>query len=234
MNDQLRESLSALLDDEAEPMEVRRVLKEMEGNADVLATWQRLQIASSALRSEMPFVGDDGQCVSIADRVSQALKDEPAYQVVNTPLTAAASGAETATAAGRFGRPLASLAMAATVAAVTVVAVLQYQGATAPAAPEIAGNASNPSIVRVATTQNLNAPVMTDGLSRTVSASVDEPLSQQKLTLARSIHQIKAGKMAARDRLQGYLQRHAEHAAFNNNQGIMPMARVVNASHVEY
>lgn len=237
MNKQLRESLSALMDDEADPMEIRRVLVAMEKDPTLLTTWQRMQVASNALRNEMPYTGDNGQCISIAASVSAALRDEPEHHL-QTAALAPAVGNSKSNVVSLFGRPLASLAMAATVAAVTVVGVLQYQRFTGQADSAVVGNvaenANDMSNVRFAATPTLNPRLASDGLSRTVSANIDQPSLQQQLSLARSIHQVQAGKAAAQERLFGYMQRHAEHAVFNNNQGIMPMARVVNVSHVQY
>lgn len=246
MNEQLRESLSALMDDEAEPMEVQRVLKAMQQDPTLLATWQRMQIASGALRSEMPYVGSGGDFVSIAARVAVAVQDEPHYDLHDdlhddlhgdlhdSPVAEHAK----ANVYSLFSRPLASLAMAATVAAVTVVGVLQYQrfsnAADSLGAPSVAENVSEMSNVRIAAVPNLNTRAANDGLSRPVAATFEQATPQQRLSLAKSIHQVQSGKAAAQQRLIGYMQRHAEHAVFNNNQGIMPMARVVNASHVQY
>jgi sigma-E factor negative regulatory protein RseA len=66
----LHESLSAVMDNEADELELRRVLSDSDA-ADVRATWSRYQIARAVMRKEqfMPHL-------DIAASVSAALADE--------------------------------------------------------------------------------------------------------------------------------------------------------------
>lgn len=68
----LRETLSAVMDNEAEELELRRALA-ASGEPDVQATWSRYQIARAAMRGEYFAPG-----LNIAAGVSAALADEPA------------------------------------------------------------------------------------------------------------------------------------------------------------
>ncbi|HBQ41234.1 MAG TPA: hypothetical protein DD808_11780, partial [Halieaceae bacterium] len=105
MTEQLRESLSALMDDEATELELHRVLGELESDGALRQTWVRYQLARSAMA---------GQPVSharldISRSVSAAI--------------AAEAGAKTSRSGvrERWLRPLASLAVAASVTAVVVL-----------------------------------------------------------------------------------------------------------------
>ena len=105
MTEQLRESLSALMDDEATELELHRVLGELESDGALRQTWVRYQLARSAMA---------GQPVSharldISRSVSAAI--------------AAETGAKTSRSGvrERWLRPLASLAVAASVTAVVVL-----------------------------------------------------------------------------------------------------------------
>lgn len=68
----LQESLSALLDNETDELELRRVLAASEGG-DVRATWARYQVARAVMHKELLMPQLD-----LAARVSAALADEPA------------------------------------------------------------------------------------------------------------------------------------------------------------
>jgi sigma-E factor negative regulatory protein RseA len=52
MTEQLRQSLSAVIDDEADAFELRRVLDELERDAELREQWDRYHMIGSALRGE--------------------------------------------------------------------------------------------------------------------------------------------------------------------------------------
>ena len=73
MSEQLRESLSALMDGEANAFEVRRVLEEVRRDAQLRKAWVRWQQVSAALqRGEAPPEAD------LADRVWAGLQHDKA------------------------------------------------------------------------------------------------------------------------------------------------------------
>ncbi len=98
-----QESWSALMDDEVDDLEMRRMLQDAD-DPDVRARWMRYQVARAAIRGEVPDAG----YVDLSGRVSAALADEPQPQ----------------TSAGRrlpgYAKPLGSVAIAASVAALVV------------------------------------------------------------------------------------------------------------------
>ena len=53
MSEQLRESLSAAMDDEADAFELRRVLDEAKADADLREQWYRFHVVRDALSSGM-------------------------------------------------------------------------------------------------------------------------------------------------------------------------------------
>lgn len=100
----IQESLSALMDGEAQPLEMQRVLKQC-GEDDVLrATWARYQLASALIHRQA--VDNTTVSLAFADRVQQALQQEA------TPATPRRRG-------------LAKLAVAASVA-IAVVGAVQW------------------------------------------------------------------------------------------------------------
>lgn len=106
------EALSALLDGEADDLELRRLLKSLDSDtenaAELLQQWQRYHLAQDVLHDRGIPVTD-----SLASRISQQLELEEGYQgEKNSPATG--SG---------WQNTLSKMAIAASVAAVFVVAL---------------------------------------------------------------------------------------------------------------
>lgn len=192
MSEQLRESLSALMDDEANEMELQRLLKQVGDDSELRATWMRYNAARSAM---------SGQAVSamhmdISSRVREAVDAE-------------ASSGESLRQ--RLFRPLASFAVAASVAATVVIGgqqIAQLNGSDPYGADAIASGASPVGLVN-----SLGAT--------TVQASYGTEAVPVLQPAARTAY-----KELARQRMQMYMQEHAEHSALNSPHGLMPFARV--------
>jgi len=73
----LQESLSAVMDNEADELELRRVLSAVD-DAETRATWSRYQVARAAMHKELLLPNLD-----IASAVSAALADEAVPAKVN-------------------------------------------------------------------------------------------------------------------------------------------------------
>lgn len=95
------EALSALLDGEAQELEVRRLLRDMESNPGVRSRWYRFNLARSAVHGEavVPSAG-------FAASVRAAIDEEPALESIRP---------------GGWRRAVGSFAIAASVAMVVVV-----------------------------------------------------------------------------------------------------------------
>lgn len=76
MNDRMKESLSALVDGEADELEVRRVLNEMEQDDELRQSWQRYQMMGSIMRDE-PVAQ-----VDLSRGIMQAIDGEPMDEIV--------------------------------------------------------------------------------------------------------------------------------------------------------
>ncbi|MEQ8953112.1 MAG: sigma-E factor negative regulatory protein [Gammaproteobacteria bacterium] len=103
MSESLKESLSALLDNEADQLELRRVLKAVQQDPELLATWQRYSTVQALLRDGAMPLSDD-----FAARVARAIDAE------RPPRSAGLAP---------WQQNLAKLAIAASVAAVFFVAL---------------------------------------------------------------------------------------------------------------
>jgi sigma-E factor negative regulatory protein RseA len=193
MNERMRESLSALLDDEANELELERILSQISDDDDLRQTWVRYN-ATRATVSGQP-VAHMG--LDISSQVQLAIAEH------NAP----ASGL-----GRRLLRPLASLAVAASVAATVVIGgqqLAQIGGADAYSnSPSLAASASPVGMVN-----SLGAT--------TVQASYGTRSTPVLQPATRTAYQA-----LARQRMQKYMQEHAEHAALNSPQGLIPFARV--------
>lgn len=73
MNDTLRESLSALMDNEAEELELRRILKQMPHDRELRDAWRRYHLLSASLHQE----SHTRPSVDLLDGIHAALREEP-------------------------------------------------------------------------------------------------------------------------------------------------------------
>lgn len=74
------ETLSALMDSEADELELRRLLKELPAEPELAETWKRFHVARSVLhREEMLAVSP-----SATSRILAAIAAEPAYEAAHT------------------------------------------------------------------------------------------------------------------------------------------------------
>lgn len=157
MSDYERESLSALMDGEADDLELRRLLKTMEQDAELSARWERYHLAQAVLHGQGKIVNTD-----IADRVSQAIAQEPALEVAPV---------------GGFRQQLGRIAVAACVA---IVAVVALQPAGSPqTAPEIASQTASAAPLAV---ENQQAPrVLPVTLVAETAPTQVDPEAQRRL-----------------------------------------------------
>lgn len=102
-----KESLSALLDNEADDLELRRVLKACEHDPQLLETWERYCLVQSALHESTVPVSP-----TLSQRIAAQIEDEalPAHQVQTLH-------------GSPWQQRMAKLAIAASVAVVSMIAV---------------------------------------------------------------------------------------------------------------
>ncbi|MFV8816349.1 sigma-E factor negative regulatory protein [Haliea sp. E17] len=194
MSERLRESLSAMLDDEANELETRRLIRALDEDPELLETWRRYQVARGSL------AGNHFLHMDISSRVRDALE---------------APGVRRAESFGqKLRRPLASFAVAASVAATVVIGGQQLAGINAedPYGEEAA---STGGVSPVGLINSIGAvPVRASYGTESVAAPILQPSART------------AYEELARQRMQIYMQEHAEHAALNSPQGLIPFARV--------
>jgi len=196
MSDRLRESVSALVDGEADELELRRLLA---SDDEVVRTaWRDFHVVRDSISGvDMRFAQFD-----ISQRVQAALADE----IVAAPSLTA-----------RWWRPVASFAVAASVATVVAVGARHFN---ADIGGEAVAQTSTASPVTVASATAAGrvypAPMQPVAGNVPVSATMNSPLQPVSLD----------PDQLAQQRLQQYLLRHSERAALNNGQGVITFARV--------
>lgn len=78
MSDKLFESISALMDNEVDDLELRRLLKEMETNDELARVWSRYHVARDVLHKELPVSAVTN--IDLTARVRAALQDESVHR----------------------------------------------------------------------------------------------------------------------------------------------------------
>jgi hypothetical protein len=107
MSENLRQSLSAMMDGEADEFEVRRSLQQID--EDGMETWSRYQLASALLKGEKP------DCrIDLSSAVMSAVADEPEHKQVSKK--------------DSLWKPLSSMAVAASVTAMVIFGAQNFQG----------------------------------------------------------------------------------------------------------
>lgn len=198
MNERMRESLSALMDDEANELELERVLSQLQGDAELRQTWLRYNLTHNAMHGDQLAHRD----WDISARVQSSL-----------------AGSQTGSSATSFEgikqrmlRPLISVGVAASVALTVVVGgqqLAQISGTnTYGTHPSVAANPSPVGLLNSLGATTLQASYGTRAVPvlQPVTGTAYEDLAQQ--------------------RLRRYMQEHAEQAALNSPQGLVPFARV--------
>lgn len=158
----MRETISALLDNEADDLELRRFLKSCEQDPALLEAWERYSLAQSVLHEAAQPVN-----ASLSQRIAAQIEQEE-------PLSSTTEAKTVAPAQSAFREGFTKMAIAASVAAVFLVAVQLSldNGSGTSAIPAMADqsteNSESPVIETLAATtllaeSNGNARVVVDG-----------------------------------------------------------------------
>ncbi|SEP88652.1 anti sigma-E protein, RseA [Azotobacter beijerinckii] len=191
----LYESLSAVMDDEADELELHRVLAAGRDDAEFRATWARYQLARAAMHKELLEPRLD-----IAASVSAALsmEDTPKVKIENTPKARRFSW-------GMIGR----IAVAASVT-VAVLAGVRLYNQSERAGAEMAQQSTQPSLP---IPQAHGTPVLagyTEGAEQPQASSPSE--AEQDANWHEK-------------RLPAYIRQHAQQSTVNGTESTLPYAR---------
>ncbi len=143
MSEKLRESLSAVVDDEADDFELRRVIDEVGKSSELKATWDRYHLVSAIMRAEHSPAGAE-----LRERVWAELDFEAESDAAGT--ADVAISAPEPQRQGRGGLNRASgFAVAAAVALAVVLVGVNVGGPDSSAEPQLAVTEPPPAPVAV-------------------------------------------------------------------------------------
>lgn len=198
------EALSALMDGEVDEMELRRTLKDISEDPEMLDRWHRFQLASAAMRNELP-----DQLVDFSASVRSAIDLESKPSVFTQ----------------HFMKPIGRFAVAASVMVVAVFGVQQFNQ------PQQSG--VNAPLAVVENTETDMVPVQLPSAFqvpqlplRTVSATTGGGAQQRQVVINKQAMPDKATQEQIQAYLNELMLRHTENAALNTNQGMLPFARM--------
>jgi sigma-E factor negative regulatory protein RseA len=228
----LKESLSALMDNQASELELRRILKQLPEDTEIGATWKRYQLASTVLkRSETAFLHLD-----LTAAIAEAIANEPA-------LSESAAVKKSASLWLRWGG---KSALAASVAIAMLVGVQQLSAPTATplaVAPsglnsESPNSVSTESVTALSSIQNEgvlpessqvqtapNGFALPAPMARTVSSQADrvQSLQVQPVSLDQTDWRNDPEVQA---QLNQMLLDHASRSAAHGSFGLLPFTRI--------
>jgi sigma-E factor negative regulatory protein RseA len=202
MSDNVKASLSALMDNEINEMEFQKILSNSDDD-NIRQTWQRYHMTRTVLREgsfNAKFAGFD-----ISRQVSAALESESAYKTTG--------------GFKHYLKPVLSFAIAASVATVIVISGHFSEDST-----PVLSQVANPGSSFSSPSYGISAVVVNAPSVNTVNAAYEaDTLNIKQSTADHSA----VYNSFARQRLQRFMLHNAQHSAWNSNQGMMPLARVV-------
>ncbi|WP_116365162.1 sigma-E factor negative regulatory protein [Parahaliea mediterranea] len=192
MTERMRESLSALMDGEADELELERVLKQIGEDGELRATWVRYHAVQAVIgKQAVPDLSIDISA-GVRDAIAQpATTGSRRWQGLLRPVAGFAVAASVATTVVLGGQQLASL-----------------NGSPATAEADVAMGMAPVGLVNSLGATSVRASFGTQSV----------PVLQPATGTAYS--------ELARQRMQRFAQEHAEQAALNTPQGMLPFARV--------
>lgn len=203
-NQQLDESLSALMDGEATDMELRRILKSTEADKESInARWMRYHLASDAMRGEVELHNS----MDFSSSISAAIVDEPAY-------SSAASQKKEKSA---FWPNLGRFAVAASVAGAVVVGV-QFNPAGTDSSIATTPSPITNTAGAIASNPNFGPETSVRAVGNQV------PSEQQKPIVINEATQEQLQKMEGE--INRLMLEHAQDGSQNTQQGVLPYVRV--------
>lgn len=121
MSKEIREQISAFLDNELNAQEVDRTLARIGAENELRQSWDRYHLIGDAIRGESVRISSRG----IAERVRECIESEPAILSAPAPDR---EGRRSRT--GQWLRPAAGAALAASVAALAVMVLPEFTAST--------------------------------------------------------------------------------------------------------
>lgn len=216
MNDRMKESLSALVDGQADELEIRRVLNASEQDQEMRETWGRYQMMGALMRDE-PVAS-----VDLSKGIMQAISGEPMDEVPAHQEQIDQQDEKQAVGAG-YRNWIASGAVAASVAVAVLLGVRVSDGVDATggsAAVAVAVDAAQP-----ANTIEQAQP-FSEGKSYVATSSGSSQLASFEGQTSIAVDEETLRE--AQQRLQDYVMQHNEQSALNGGGSLIPYVRVTS------
>lgn len=224
----LVESLSALMDNEASELELQRLLKALDADLELKATWSRYQVASAGLKGKLPVLAPS----DFASRVSAVIDLEESYSV-SSPTSQPGSSSESVIVQPlSWWQQVGRVAVAASVAGGLIVGVQQYQS-SASQPMEVAATAGVPSSGSADAKgaanlpSGINAPALS---ARTIAVQSGYEARPQENRRVMFVPRQEVAPVYNED-ISAYvnqlIQEHTDSASVNTGQGMLPYTRVI-------
>ena len=213
MKDQLSETISAVMDSQADDLDVRRLLKALDNASEdeaaaILAQWESFHTIGSVLRNESVSnneVPTMRASASFAASVSAAIEDQsPMDKVAKLP--------------SKSGPIWQRFAIAATVTLAVLVGVQEYESMQAGQEGGASYTADNTVAVPAVNNTDHSLVDLTAVQLASSDVALESPMSEAE----------KLEAVEAQERLNEYLLEHTNHAAKQSGQGMIPFARLAN------
>lgn len=225
LSDQLLESLSALVDNEASELELRRILKYIGADENLREQWRRYHIIGSALRRERDVSNANGIAESVMAAIAEEQMSVPQSADPQNINESAAKGAH------RWKNWVGKSAVAASFAAVMVLglgaldsgrSMLEHQPVIADSDIDLPVDLDSSVVASAPLGFDLPMPA-----GRTVASGFNGT-PQSTDARARPIlqHADDLTDPGTQDFLNYLLIEHIERSSVNGNLGLLPFARV--------
>ena len=222
----LAESLSALMDNEVSELELQRLLKALDADPEVKATWSRYQVVSAGLKGKLPAMASS----DFAARISAAIDAEETHSQQSTPKQSVIAD-NVVVVPSSWWQQLGRAAIAASVAGALVVGVQQYQ-AIAPQSADIAAN--TPAAAPAATESKvvnlpsgINAPALSARTVAVQSGYESRPQESRQVMFVPRQEAVPVHNEDITTYVNQLIQEHTDNASLNGGQGMLPYTRVI-------
>lgn len=222
----LAESLSALMDNQAEELELQRLLKACSEDPEIKATWSRYQLTSAVLRGDLPTLASS----DFAARISSALESETTYSSPGMRQPQVVGGGAVAIQAP-WWQSVSRAAIAASVAGALVLGVQQYQTL----APQTAEFAATTPVAAPAASEikaadlpsGINAPALSARTVAVQSGYESRPQENRRVMFVPRQEAVSVNNDEISTYVNHLIEAHSDNAALNSGQGMLPYTRVI-------
>lgn len=228
----LAESLSALMDNEASELELQRLLKALDSDAELQARWSRYQLASAGLKGRLPVLASS----DFATRVSAAIDAEDTYSrnissQTQAEMATSASASNVVAMPLRWWQQAGRVAVAASVAGAVILGVQHYQ-TPGVASGEMAGvMAAAPAPVPEQRAVNLpsgiNAPALSARTVAVQSGYESRPQESRRVLFVPRQQVAPVYNEEVSSYVNQLIQEHTDNASLNSGQGMLPYTRLI-------